>query len=105
MNQFSVNSRLVVEAYHKDGLKKSVNSGFATIAQKVSVKGLKVLIDAKMNDGTIIPAGSTAYIREETLHTQPWAQKILECDTIRGQFMIAEMSHVEFISPPTEPAA
>lgn len=101
----SMNNRLVVEAYKKEGLKSSVNNGFAMIAQKVVVKGLQVLMDAKLPDGTFVPKGSTAYIREETLHTQQWAQKALEADTLPVPFLIVDMSYVEFIAPPTGPVA
>lgn len=101
----SMNNRLVVEAYKKEALQSSVSNGFAFIQQKVSVKGLKVLMDARLADGTFVARGSTAYIREEVLHTQPWAQKILQCDTIDVPFIIADIAQVEFISPPTEPAA
>jgi hypothetical protein len=96
----SFNNRLIVEAYRKEGLKSSVVNGFAMIQQKVSVKGLTVLMDAKLADGTWIPKGSIAYIKEEQLHAQPWAQKVLEADTIEGPFLIVDISNVEFISPP-----
>lgn len=101
----SFNNRLVVQAYVKQGLQASVSNGFAFIEQKVTVKGLTVLMDAKLADGTVIPKGSTAYIKEEALHTQAWAQKVLQSDFMPGQFIIVDMSHVEFITPPTEPAA
>lgn len=101
----SMNNRLVVEAYKKEGLKSSVSNGFAMIAQKVVVKGLMVLMDAKLNDGTFVPKGSTAYVREETLHTQQWAQKTLEADFLKVPFLIIDLNYVEFIAPPTEPAA
>lgn len=105
MNKFSVNNRLVVEAYKKEGLKSDVKNGFATIAQKVSVKGLTVLMDAKLADGTLVPRGSVAYIKEETLHNQQWAQKALEADTIGVPFLIVDLTHVEFITPPRDSAA
>lgn len=101
----SMNNRLVVEAYKKEGLRANVSNGFARLDQKVSVKGLEVLMDAKLADGTFVKKGSVAYIREETLHTAPWAQKILELDTIGRAFLVIDLVHVEFIIPPTEPAA
>jgi len=96
----SMNNRLIVEAYKKEGLKSTISQGFAYIEQKVSVKGLTVLVDAKLSDGTFVPKGSIAYIREESLHTQAWAQKVLECDTLKTPFIIVDISNVEFISPP-----
>lgn len=96
----SINNRIVVEVYKKEGLKSSVNNGFAMISQKVQVKGLKVLMDASIVDkfgGFTIPKGSTVYIREEHLHSSPWAQKILESDAVEGQFMIVDLNFIEFI--------
>jgi hypothetical protein len=99
----SFNNRLVVESYEKQGLQSTVSNGFAFIQQKVTVKGLKVLLDAKLTDGTLIKKGSTAYIKEEALHTQPWAQKILESDAIPVPFIIVDMSFVEFITSGSTP--
>lgn len=98
----SFNNRLVLEPYKKEGLKSSISSGFAMIEQKVSLKGLRVLIDTKLADGTFIPRESVAYLREETLHTSQWANKILQVEGIQGEFIIADMTHVEFIAPPLE---
>jgi hypothetical protein len=101
----SFNNRLIVEAYKKTALQAQTGTGFAYIQQKVAVKGLTVLMDAQLSDGTYIPKGSVAYIKEEALHTQAWAQKILESETFAGQFIIVDISNVEFIVPPGEPAA
>ncbi len=97
----SMNNRLVVEAYKKGPLDSTINNGFAFINQKMTVKGLTVLMDAKLNDGTIVLKGSTAYIKEEDLYTQLWATKILESDTLKVPFIIVDMNNVQFISPPT----
>jgi hypothetical protein len=110
MNQFSLNNRLIVEAYKTDGtIKANVQSGFATIAQKVQLKGLRLLVDAfvtvNSSEPMHVPAGSKVYIREEYLYTQPWAKKVFECDTLSEKFIVVEAAHVEFISPPETPAA
>jgi hypothetical protein len=96
----SFNNRLVVEPYKKGGLQTTVSNGFAFVEQKVTVKGLTVLMDTKLADGTYVLKGSTAYIKEEALYTQAWAQKILESDFITGNFIIVDMIHVEFVTPP-----
>ena len=96
----SFNNRLVVEAYKKEDLKTNNSSGFAMIQQKVTVKGLRVLLDAKLNDGTVILKGSTAFIKEESLHNLPWAKAILESEAVEGRFIIVDISNVEFIKPP-----
>lgn len=96
----SVGNKLIVESYQKEGLKSSVSNGFAFVEQKVMLKGLKVLVDAYLSDGTHIPVGSLAYIKEEELHTKPWAQKILQCDALSQTFIVVDLSNVEFIAPP-----
>lgn len=101
----SMNNKLIVEAYKKEGLKATEKNGFAMITQKMSLKGLRVLVDAKLSDGTFVPRDSTAYIKEEYLHTAAWAKNPLQCDTLRDQFLIVDVAHVEFIAPPGMPAA
>lgn len=98
----SVNNRLLLETYKKEGLRANIQNGFARLDQKVAVKGLKVLVAAKLNDGTYVPQGSTAYIREELLHTQQWAQKVLESEGVEGPFIIVDFSNVEYLSPPKQ---
>jgi hypothetical protein len=110
MSILSLNNRFIVEAYFTDrSLKAKETNGFAMIQQKVSLKGLRLLVPARLdkplsstaNGGplseTIIPAGSIVYIREELLHTQPWAQKIFESEAVEGKFMIVDMTNIEFV--------
>lgn len=101
----TVNDRLILETYKKEALRSDVKNGFASISQKSGLKGLTVLMDARLRNGTLVPAGSKAYIREENLHTQPWANKPLECDTLKVPFIVVDMTYVEFISDPPEDAA
>lgn len=96
----SLNNRIIVEAYKKEALKSEIKNGFATIQQKASLKGLRVLMDAKLSDGTLVLRGSTAYIKEESLHTQAWAQKVLDSSTLGTPFIIVDASQVEYIAPP-----
>lgn len=63
----SLNNRVFTEVYKKQELKARVQGGFALMEHKSALKPLKVLVDAKLADGTLIPAGSTAYVKEETL--------------------------------------
>lgn len=105
-NPCSFNNRLIVEAYKAEGgLRSEIRNGFATVSQKNNLKGLKVLISASLSDGTYVPAGSTAYIKEELLSTQPWAKNILQSDTLKTQFITVALSDVEYIAPPTGEAA
>lgn len=89
----SLNNRLVLEQYKKQEIKLEVKGGFATMAHKVSLKPLKVLVDAKLPDGTLIPKGSTAYVREEYLHLNSVAGKT-------GGVTIPTFSNAEIHSEP-----
>lgn len=93
----SYNNRLIVEPYQKSQLKSKVVNGFASIEQKSNLQGLKVLMNAKLSDGSIVHKDSIAYIKEETLHTQAWAQKTYESKSIEGKFMIVDITFIEFI--------
>lgn len=96
----SMNNRLIVEPYVKEALRAKIQNGFATPDQKTTLKGLKIYLNAKLNDGTFIRAGSVAYIREELLHTAQWAQKKYEsAATGDKQFLIVDLANIEFIVP------
>lgn len=97
---FSLNNRLVVEQYVKEGLKAKVVGGLATPGQRDGLKGLKVLVEGRLADGTRVPKGSTVYIREETLHVHQWASKPLSCDTIPEKFLLVDLQFIEFIDTP-----
>lgn len=99
----SYNNRLILEPYKNEGqLKSTIQHGIAMVSQKISVKGLTVLADARLSDGSWIYKGSKAFIREELLHTQPWAKKLFESSAIDGQFMIVDLSQVDFVESPKE---
>lgn len=100
-DKLSFNNKIIVEAYVKGEIRSKERNGFALIDQKGRLHGLKVLVESKLNDKQVIPAGSIAYFKEEDLHTQAWAGKILECDVIEGKFIIVDLSHVQFFNFPT----
>ncbi len=101
----SFNNKLILEAYRHTEIRPEGNKGWVQAAQKNNLKGLKVLVQATLSDGTVVPAGSMAYIREESLHTQPWSKNKLKSDTLPGEFILVTMNEVEFISPPEGGAA
>lgn len=102
--EFSLNDRLVLEQYIKEGLRSSRIGGIATPGQRDGLKGLRVLVGTVLSDGRQVPKGSVAYIREEVLHTQAWASKVMQCDFLKEKFIIAERAHIEFIVTPEEAA-
>lgn len=94
-------NKFIVETYKEDrALKATVTNGFAMVSQKVQVKGLKLLAQASVaiNGITIsYPAGSTVYVRESSLQSQPWAKVAFTSEGIEGEFMILTLEHVEFV--------
>ena len=103
-NPVSYNNRLIVEKYVKGELRHKERNGLAFIDQKLNLKGLKVLMDANISLGgylITIPKGSIAYIKEEDLHTKPWAKQPLESEVVEGSFLIIDLANIEFIVPPT----
>ena len=101
MDPFSLNNKLVVETYKGTReIRKTIVNGFATISQKTNLVGLLVLMEAKLGDGTVVPAGSIAYIREEILFSGAFAKKVLECDFLKVPFIVAERENFDFIVPP-----
>jgi len=96
----SFNGKLILEAYKHTDVKAEVRSGWAMPGQRNALKGLKVLIQATLSDGTVVPYGSTAFLKEESLHVAPWAKNKLKSDTLPGEFIIVTMNEVEYITPP-----
>jgi len=96
--KYSMNDTFIVEPYQQgQGLKSSVKSGFAYIAQKQNLEPLKLLVDAKI-DGEFILAGSTIYVAEDVLTTMDWAKKIKTSDLTDGkEFIIIEKRYVSAI--------
>lgn len=100
MGPYSLNNQLVLEKYKTNGSMKAVErNGMSFISQKVSVVGLKVLLDAKLANGTYVRKGATAYIKEALLFSQPWAKETLQSNAIEGEFMLIDAAHVSFIVP------
>jgi hypothetical protein len=101
---FSVNNKLVLEPYHKEGLRPETKNGLITPGQRDGIKGLKVLIGTTLSDGTSVPAGSIAFFREEVLHNAAWAFKRFKSEFFTGEFILAPSDQVDFISTPDEAA-
>ena len=93
-------NKLIVESYIHKGLESELRGGIARPTQKNTLKGLKLLVQANLNDGTVAPSGSTVFIKEELLHTSPSMKNKLRCDTLPGEFIIVNLQDVEYIEPP-----
>lgn len=94
-------NRYIVETYKEDrALKATVQNGFAMVSQKICLKGLKLLANAVVAVGDThfeYPIGSTVYIKESSLQSQPWAKVSFSSESIEGNFMIVDPIHVEFV--------
>lgn len=101
----SYNNKLILQAYIHTEIRAEGNKGWIQASQKNNLKGLKVLIQAILSDGTVVPAGSTAYLKEELLHSAPFAKNKLKCDTLPGEFILVTMGEVEYLVPPDENTA
>ena len=91
----SVNSRFILEPYIKEALKAKVQGGIAMPGQRDGLKGLKLLVDGLLPNGDKVPAGSTAYIREEILYTHQWASKILTLEGSDMKFILVDLQHID----------
>lgn len=90
----SVNNKILLQPYEgSNKIEANVSSGFATIKQKSSLIGLKLLVDAEI-DGKLIKKNSTVLIEEVVLSTSPWAKKTYECSEIKERFIIADKAFV-----------
>jgi hypothetical protein len=110
----SLNGRYILEPYMSDHqIKATQGAGFSMIQQKISLVGLKVLVDVlgksmdvyfngpQIQPGLnpiVVKKGATAWIKEEVLYTQPWAKNLYTCSAIEGKFIIVDPSFVEFVT-------
>jgi hypothetical protein len=101
----SFNNKLILEVYKHTQIQAENRSGWVTPGQKNNLKGLRVLITAILTDGMSVPVGSRAWIKEESLHTCQWAKNKLKSDTLDGEFIVVNMSDVEYVTPPDGEAA
>ena len=98
----SFNNKLITETYTAGEIRADSSSGWAKIDQKNNVKGLKLLVESKFLDGTVVPVGSLIYVREDALHTQAWAKKITKSDSLKQNFIVVNLADVEYIAPPSK---
>ena len=98
----SFNNKLVLEAYKHTEIRPECNKGWIVAGQKNNLKGLKVLVQAVLSDGTIVLKNSTAFVKEESLQHKLWSKNKLKCDTIPVEFILVTMNDVEWIDPPIE---
>lgn len=101
---FSLNNRLIVSEYKQTGLRTETKNGLAVAGQRDGICGLKVLVGTVLSDGRHIPAGSTAYFREETLYNMPWTKQLFKSPLLAESFLVADLHNVDFISTPDEAA-
>lgn len=91
-------NKLLVEPYKGSGKPEAeVKSGFATVKQRSSLVGLKLMADAIVSQGSCtaeIKKGAVIYFKETDLSTMPWTKTRMTCDAIEGEFLIADYTSV-----------
>lgn len=93
--KYTINNQLALTPYnHGQGLKSSVKSGFAIVEQKIRAIPLTVLVDAKLSSGEVIPAGSTAFVLEETLKNEQSTLKIRTGTLFDGEYIVLDLRHI-----------
>ena len=93
----SVNSKLVLEPYKGSGkIEAKITSGYATIKQKNTLVGLKLLADGKIaigKDMVDVKKGQVVFFPEELLHASDWAKKQFNLDGSEEKFILGEASY------------
>lgn len=94
----SFNRKILCEPYVSKGAATSeIKKGMAFVKQKSAVVGLKVLMDAQIDDKITIKKGDSIYILEEVLHNQTSYQKPLTSDALKEPFVLIDFGHVVFV--------
>lgn len=98
---FSTNNKLILQPYEQgQGLKSEIRNGIAFVSQKTTLVGLKLLVEARLADGSYLPAGSVVYLDESLLcsPSSKWAKDVKTCSALRDKnFIVADLSCVTLI--------
>lgn len=98
MKTTSLNNTILLEPYISTRkIEAVVNKGLATVKQKGTLIGLKVVADARISDVRTVKAGSVAYFDESFLHTNQGLLKPVACDGIEGSFIVMSIGSIIFI--------
>jgi hypothetical protein len=93
----SFNRKIICEPYvSKGAIESEVKKGMAFVKQKSKVVGLTILMDAHIDEKTVLKKGSSVYILEETLHNQTNYQKPLTSEAVETPFVVVDFGHVVF---------
>lgn len=94
----TVNNKLILEPYKSKGkIEAQVSSGFASIKQKSTLVGLKLLADGKVmigKDAMDVKKGQTVFFPEEILHAHDWSKKTFNLEGSEEKFIVAESIYV-----------
>jgi hypothetical protein len=91
----SINNVIIVEPYtSKRKIEATVNKGLATVKQRVTVVGLKVLADARISDTQTIKKGSVVFLNEKYLYENQNVLTPMECDAIEGSFITLSIGYI-----------
>lgn len=96
------NNRLMLEPYVGSNKIEAVGvkTGFATVKQKSSLIGLKVMADGLISIGNHtqeIKAGQVVFYEEEVLYTNGWPKKTYTCTGLKDKFVLAPVNQIVMI--------
>lgn len=92
----SIRNKLFLEPYKGERkIEASVKSGFATVKQRSSLIGLKLVVPAQVivsgNVVETLSAGSVAYFEESVLSAAPWAKHTYKAEGLTDkEFIMAD---------------
>lgn len=94
----SINNQILCEPYiSKRKIEATVHKGLATVKQKGTVIGLKVLVEARISDTLSIKKGSTVFVHEKFLHENQSILTPMESEGVEGSFILLNAGYVLFV--------
>ncbi len=100
-NRQSFESFIMLKPHKQgQGVKAEAKGGLAFASQKKSIVALDVMINAWHPNGTIIPAGSKAFVLEDKAVSQAWAKDVRTIEGTDENVIIVPFSEVLFFELP-----
>jgi|SRR6185312_16149128 len=98
----TVNDWVATTPFSEVNVTTSTQRGVAMIKQATKLTKLTTVAEARFNDGTIVAAGTTVYVKGDTMKHQ-WASEVLEADD-GSKFIMIPRQMICAIELPQTPA-
>ena len=96
MRQSFGNSVMLEPYKHGQGVKTEIRGGFAFASQKKTLVPLKVMVNAWHPNGTMILAGSIAYLKEDKVTVEGWAKDVRKVEGTDLEVIIVDYNEISF---------